>query len=137
MRVKLCTRCPYTPRDLEDHYDPEATAHACARCDGERDKVKMYYPLETYRRRKCSIVPKIFSISQRSAAPCVAGGSVSSGTIPGDRNSAQGNALIASRSVGRATAGGCESFKPAETASRENVAEISSRSGLGEKEVAL
>ena len=137
MRVKLCTRCPYTPRDLEDHYDPEATAHACARCDGEQDKVKLYYPLETSRRRKCSIVPKIFSIPQRSAARCVAGSSVSSGTIPGDRTSVRRSALIASTFVGRPTGDGCGSFKPAETASKENLAEISSGSGLGEKEAAL
>ena len=24
MRVKLCSRCPYAPRDLADHYDPDA-----------------------------------------------------------------------------------------------------------------
>jgi hypothetical protein len=23
MRVKLCLRCPYTPRDLAGHYDPD------------------------------------------------------------------------------------------------------------------
>jgi hypothetical protein len=36
MRVKLCARCPYTPRDLTGHYDPEAALHVCARCDGEQ-----------------------------------------------------------------------------------------------------
>ena len=35
MRVKVCSRCPYTPRDLADHYDPDGILHACAKCDGE------------------------------------------------------------------------------------------------------
>jgi hypothetical protein len=35
MRVKLCTRCPYTPQDLTGHYDPEAALHLGAKCDGE------------------------------------------------------------------------------------------------------
>src|ERR1700676_2211376 len=26
MRVKLCARCPYAPRDLAGHYDPELSA---------------------------------------------------------------------------------------------------------------
>jgi hypothetical protein len=37
MRVKLCARCPYTPRDLAGHYDPEATLHVGAKCDGEQE----------------------------------------------------------------------------------------------------
>jgi hypothetical protein len=37
MRVKLCARCPYTPRELAGHYDPEATLHVCAKCDGEQE----------------------------------------------------------------------------------------------------
>lgn len=36
MKVTLCTRCPYGPRDLADHYDPEAALHVCAKCDGEQ-----------------------------------------------------------------------------------------------------
>ena len=138
MRVKLCSRCPYAPRDLGDHFDAEATAHACARCDGEQDKVKMYYPLETYRRRRCSIVPKNFRIPQRSAAPCVAGSSASSGTIPGDRTSVRRNALIASTFVGRATAGGCgcAPFKPPETSSKETLGETSSYSSFRKEEPA-
>jgi DNA-binding CsgD family transcriptional regulator len=35
MRVKLCEKCPYTPPDLSDHYEAEATLHLCARCDSD------------------------------------------------------------------------------------------------------
>jgi hypothetical protein len=34
MRVKLCARCLYQPRDLEDRCDPVAALHVCAKCDG-------------------------------------------------------------------------------------------------------
>jgi len=112
MRVKLCTRCPYTPRDFEGHYDPVAAAHACARCDGEQDRDKLYYPRDSYRRRKCSIFPSILSIPRQSAAPSVAGSSVSSGTIPGDRTSVRGSAPIASSFAGKATADGFTGFEP-------------------------
>ena len=136
MRVKLCARCPYTPRDLEGHYDSEAAAHACVKCDGGRDKVKMHHPLEYYRRRKCSIVPKLFNVPQRSAAPCVAGSSVSSGTIPGDRPSVRRSAPNASRFVGKMTADGCGPFTPAETHSKEPLAALFSSSGFSKKESA-
>src|SRR5712675_653445 len=52
MKVKLCSRCPYTPRDLAGHYDPEAAFHVCARCDGEQGMTTNHYPRQTYRRRK-------------------------------------------------------------------------------------
>jgi len=138
MRVKLCSRCPYTPRDLGHHYDAQAIAHACARCDGEQVKVKLYHPLEPYRRRKCSIVPKLFNIPQRGVAPCVAESSVSSVTIPGDRTSVRRNVLIASTYVGRATAGGCgcAPFKPPETGSKETLSETSSHSSFRKEEPA-
>lgn len=112
MKVKLCGRCPYTPRDLDDHYNPVAAHHACARCDGEQGKIRMYYPRETYRRRICSIVPSIFSIPQRSGAPCAAESSVSSGTIPGDRTYVRGSAPIASSFGAKTTATGCTRFEP-------------------------
>ncbi len=56
MRVKLCRRCPYTPRDLADHYDPEAALHVCAKCDGEQAMLTNHYPREVHRRRKCATV---------------------------------------------------------------------------------
>jgi hypothetical protein len=136
MRVKLCTQCPYTPRDLEDHYDPQATAHACARCDGEHDKIKMHYPRETYRRRKCSLAPKIFSIPQPSAAPLVAGSSVSSDTILADCSSVRRSVSNASTFVGRATAGGCAIFEPLEMTAGAKLTAIPSRSETRKKEPA-
>ncbi len=36
MRVKLCTRCPYSPRDLADYYDANSSSHLCFRCDRKR-----------------------------------------------------------------------------------------------------
>ena len=67
MRVKLCARCPYAPRDLADHYDPEATLHLCARCDVEYDLLK------TQRGRTCPsttiITPGITGTTELRAAP--------------------------------------------------------------------
>jgi hypothetical protein len=60
MRVKLCASCPYTPRDLAGHYDPNAALHACAKCDGERRVPTGHYPREAQRSGKCATVPQIF-----------------------------------------------------------------------------
>jgi hypothetical protein len=65
MRVKLCVRCPYTPQDLADHYDPEAALHVCARCDGEQRKPGKYYPREANRRGKCTIAPNALAVNRR------------------------------------------------------------------------
>jgi hypothetical protein len=97
MRVKLCARCPYRPRDLADHYDPEAALHVCAKCDGEQAMLTNHYPRETRRRRKCSTAPNIFGMAQRSAAPSVTESLVSSGTTLATLPSVQGSAQIASR----------------------------------------
>jgi hypothetical protein len=136
MRVKLCTRCPYTPRDLAGHYDPEAALHVCAKCDGEQGMLTNHYPREAYRRRKCATVPNIFGTTQRSAAPSVTESLVSSGTTPGELPSVQGNALIASRPARRATADGYADFKPPDNSCSENHAEISRRLGCRNKEAA-
>jgi hypothetical protein len=71
MRVKLCARCPYTPRDLAGHYDPEATLHVCARCDGEQGVLTKHCPREAHRRRECSTVRNMFGRAQRNGAPSV------------------------------------------------------------------
>jgi hypothetical protein len=73
MKVKLCARCPYTPRDLTGHYDPGAALHACAKCDGEQGVSTRtnHYPRKAHRRRKCSTVPNIFGVAQRNDAPSV------------------------------------------------------------------
>ena len=112
MRVKLCTRCPYTPRDLAGHYDPEAALHVCAKCDGEQGMLTNHYPREAYRRRACSTVPNIFGMAQRSAAPSVTESLVSSGTTPGELPSVQRSALIVSRPDRRPTADGYAGFTP-------------------------
>ena len=95
MRVKPCSRCPYTPQDLTGHYDPEAALHVCAKCDGEQAMLTNHYPRETRRRRKWATVPNIFSNAQRSAVPSVTESSVLSATTPGERPSVQESALIA------------------------------------------
>jgi hypothetical protein len=46
MRVKLCARCPYTPRDLAGHYDAESVFHVCATCDGKQEVNARHYPRE-------------------------------------------------------------------------------------------
>jgi hypothetical protein len=95
MRVKLCARCPYTPRDLTVHYDPEAALHACAKCDGEQRVLTKHFPRESHRRRKCSTVHNTLGMAQRSAAPSVTDNLVSSATTPGELPSVRRNALIA------------------------------------------
>jgi hypothetical protein len=47
VQVKLCTQCPYSPRDLADHYDIDAALHLCARCDAK------FGSFHTLRRRRC------------------------------------------------------------------------------------
>jgi hypothetical protein len=136
MRVKLCARCPYTPRDLAGHYDPEAAFHVCARCDGEQGMTTNHYPRQTYRRRKCATVPNIFGTTQQSAAPSATESLVSSGTTPGELPSVQRNAPIASRPARRATADGCADFEPPDHSRSENHSEFTRRSGFRNKEAA-
>jgi hypothetical protein len=112
MRVKLCARCPYTPRDLAGHYDPEATLHVCAKCDGEQGVLTKRRPArEAGRRRECSTVHNIFGMAQRNGAPSVTESLVSSGTTRGEFLSVQRSALIASRPARRATADGYADFE--------------------------
>jgi hypothetical protein len=65
-----------------------------------------HYPRKAKRRRKCSTAPNIFSMAQRSGAPSVTEGLVSSGTTPGELASVQRSALLASRPAMKATADG-------------------------------
>jgi len=136
MRVKLCARCPYAPRDLAGHYDPEATLHVCAKCDGEQGMPTNHYPRETYRRRKCATVPNIFSTTQRSGVPSVTESLVLSGTTLGELRSVQRNAPTDSRPARRATADGYVDLRPPDQSCSENHAEISQRSELRNKEAA-
>jgi hypothetical protein len=111
MRVKLCARCPYTPQDLTGHFDPEAALHVCAKCGGEQGMPIAHYPRKAHRRRKCSTVPNIFGMAQRSVAPSVTESLVSSGTTAGEPPSVQRSALLAARPARRATADGYAGFK--------------------------
>jgi hypothetical protein len=111
MRVKLCARCPYTPQDLTGHFDPEAALHVCAKCGGEQGMPIAHYPRKAHRRRKCSTVPNIFGMAQRSVAPSVTESLVSSGTTPGRLPFVQKGASIASSPERRPTADGYSVFK--------------------------
>jgi hypothetical protein len=136
MRVKLCARCPYTPRDLAGHYDAEATLHVCAKCDSRQGGTTKHYPREAQRRQKCLTVHNIFGMAQPSAAPSVTEGLVSSGTTPGEMPSVQRSAPIASGPARRATADGCADFTLPDKSRSENHAEISRLPGFRNKEAA-
>jgi hypothetical protein len=112
MRVKLCARCPYTPRDLAGHYDAESVLYVCATCDGKQEVNARHYPREAHRRQKCPTISDIFETAQRSVAQSVTESLVSSGTIAGEPPSVQRSALIASRPVATATADGYVESKP-------------------------
>jgi hypothetical protein len=136
MRVKLCAQCPYTPRDLAGHYDPEGTLHVCAKCDGQQEASTNHYPREAHRRQKCATVPNIFATAQPSVARSVTESLVSSGTIPGELPSVQRSAPSASRPAGKATADGYAGFTPPDGSCGERHAEISRRSEFRSKELA-
>ena len=106
MRVKLCARCPYTPRDLASHYDPDAALHACAKCDDNYDMSDRHYPRAAQRRQRCATIHNIVEMAQRSAAPPVMESLASSGTTAGGLPSVQRPALAASGLARRATVDG-------------------------------
>ena len=118
MRVKLCARCPYAPRDLAGHYDPEATLHVRAKCDGKQGVLTKHCPREAQRRRECSTVHDMFGMAQRNGAPSVTESLVSSGTTRGELPSVQRSALIAARPARRATADGYADLKSPNKQSR-------------------
>ena len=136
MKVKLCARCPYTPRDLADHYDSHAVLHVCAKCDGEQGMLTNHYPRAANRRRECATLPNVFGTMQRSDARSVTESLVSSGTTPGEPPAVQRSALIAPRPARMATADGYAGFKPPDDRCSENHAEISPLSGFRDKEAA-
>jgi hypothetical protein len=103
MRVKLCTRCPYTPRDLSGHYGPKAMLHLCVKCEGEQVASTGHYPRKTHRRQECATAFNIDAKAQPIVARSVREGLASSGTIPGERPSAPESASTVSRFVERMT----------------------------------
>jgi hypothetical protein len=104
MRVKLCARCPYTPRDLAHHYDPKAALYACATCDNEQD------PCVNRWRRTCSTEMYSSSAAEPSAAPFAAESSASSAIIARGPRSVPGSASTTSRHDAIATPDGCGAF---------------------------
>jgi hypothetical protein len=135
MRVKLCARCPYTPRDLSGHYDPKAVLHLCAKCDGEQVASTNHYPRKTHRRQECATVFNIDAIAQPSVARFVREGLASSDITPGKPPSAPGNAPTDSRLVERTTADFYHVFRPPNGCG-DNPAAISRSSSFPSKEVA-
>jgi hypothetical protein len=110
MRVKLCGRCPYTPRDLADHYDPLAALYACAKCDREQAMPDKHDLRETQRRQKCSTSLRTSGPTLPSVAPFATESSASFVTIRGEPLSVQGSALISSSAARKKTASGYGDF---------------------------
>jgi hypothetical protein len=116
MQVKLCARCPYSPRDLADHYDVNAALHLCATCDAESNLCK------TLRRRTCRT--RMIKATGKTgpielhAARSATGSSASFAIIAVGRLSARSDASSASSSAGRATAAGYGDFELPEDGSR-------------------
>jgi hypothetical protein len=106
MRVKLCARCLYKPRDLAGHYDPEAILHLCANCDGEQKASTNEYPRKAERRQRCATIPNTPVTAQPSVARSATESLASSGAIPGGPPSVQSSALTASGLVRSVTADG-------------------------------
>ena len=109
MRVRLCARCPYTPRDVAGHYDPEAVLYLCAKCDGD-EASSDHYPRKAKRGSKCAIMPKIFVTARSSVARSATESLVSYGAIPCERCSVHGSALIGSGHVRKPTENGYPCF---------------------------
>jgi hypothetical protein len=112
MRVKLCSRCPYTPHDLAGHYDPQGDLHVCAKCDAEQGASTNYRPHKTHRRQQCVTAPNIPGTAQPSVARSATENLASSGTTAAEPPSVQRSALTASRHVRKATAAGYVDFTP-------------------------
>jgi hypothetical protein len=110
MRVKLCSRCPYTPRDLAGHYDPEGAIHVCATRDGAERASINCYPRKVNRRQQCVIPRDIPGMAQPCVARFATEDLVSSGTTPGEPHFVQRSALTASRHARKATVDGYVDF---------------------------
>ena len=136
MRVKLCTRCPYAPRDLSGHYDPVAVLHLCAKCDGEQVASSNHYPRKTHRRQECATVFNIVLTARPNVARSVRESLASYGTTPGEPPFAQRSALIVSRLVEMTTADFYRAFRPPNDSGGDHRAAISRSLSFRSKEVA-
>src|SRR5258708_21384918 len=119
MRVKLCKRYPYEPRDLAGHYDPDAALHLCAKCDGEPWMLTNHYPRDSYRRRQCPTNRDVFQPALRSVARSAPETLVSSATTPAKQPFAQRNPSIPSTAAWRPTPHGSFAFRPPGSSSIE------------------
>jgi hypothetical protein len=135
MRVKLCSRCPYTPRDLAGHYDPEGVIHVCAKCDGAETANTNRYPRKADRRQQCAIPPNIPGMAQPSVAQFATESLASYDTTPGEPRFVRRNALTASRRARKATADGYADFTPPDD-HNEALAALFQSAGFGSKEPA-
>ncbi len=136
MRVRLCSRCPYRPRDLAGHYDPEAVLHLCAKCDGEREASINHYPRKAHRRQQCATLPNIPGTAQPSVARSATESLASSGSTPGELPFVRRSALTASRHARKATADGYAHFTLPDNGCGKTPAAIFQSSGFRSKELA-
>jgi hypothetical protein len=136
MKVKLCERCPYTPYDLADHYDPVAALHACAICDRDQAAVTQQHSNKTQWSRTCATTRSSISMTQQSDAPFATGSLASSVTIPGAPPSARSGAWITSRPAATATTDGYGDFAPPDLCREESREEFPWRSLFRDKESA-
>jgi hypothetical protein len=134
MRVRLCERCPYTPPDLEDHYDPTAALHLCAKCDREPKVITRLYPRENYRRRKCATVPNTFEMAKQGVARSATDTLVLSGITRAEPPCVRERALIASGHGGTATVDGCSDFELHDSACSDNRLAVSLDTGSRNRE---
>jgi hypothetical protein len=135
MRVKLCSRCPYTPRDLAGHYDPEAAVHVCAKCDRAERASTNCYPRKADRRQQCVAPPNIPGMAQPGVAQSATESLALYGTTPGELHFARRSALNASRHARKATVDGYVDFTPPDDRA-EPLAAILRSSGFWNKEPA-
>jgi hypothetical protein len=135
MRVKLCSRCSYTPLDLAGHYDPAGLLHVCTKCAGEQAVSTNYYPRKAHRRQQCVIAPNILGMAQPSVARFATEGLVLYGTTPGEPHFVQRSAPTASRHARKAIADGYGDFTPPDDRG-EALAAIFGSSGFWSEEPA-
>ena len=135
MRVKLCSRCPYTPRDLAGHYDPEGGIHVCARCDGAERASANCYPQKADRRQQCVTIREIPGMAQPSLGQFAAESLASYGTTLGEPHFARRSAPTASRHARKATVDGYVDITPPDDRA-EPLAAILRGSGFWSKETA-
>jgi hypothetical protein len=136
MRVKLCSRCPYTPRDLAGHFDPEGALHVCAKCDGEQEASTSYYPRKPHRRQRCVTAPNIPGIAQPTVVRSATEGLASYDNTAAEQRFVQRSAPTASRHGRKVIVDGYVGFTPPESGWGETPAATFLGSGFRSKEPA-